>query len=225
MQNDNALEVKNLTCRFDGRAVVDNISFEVGRGEVVSLLGPSGCGKSTTLRMIAGIQTPSEGDIILNKRTATTSNFNLPPESRGVGLMFQDFALFPHLTVAKNVGFGVPAVGRTVRVEDMLAKVGLSDKATRYPHELSGGEQQRVALARALAPEPAIMLMDEPFSSLDDRLRDDVRDATLDVLRENGASVLMVTHEPAEAMKLSDRIAIMRAGKIVQIGSPYTVFP
>jgi iron(III) transport system ATP-binding protein len=151
---------------------------------------------------------------------------NLPPEARGVGLMFQDFALFPHLTVAGNIAFGLKgdAVQKARRVAELLEKVNLPGFADKHPHELSGGEQQRVALARALAPRPRIMLMDEPFSGLDNRLRDGVRDATLALLKEEGAAVLLVTHEPDEAMRMADEIALMRAGVIVQRGAPYNIY-
>ncbi|MEM8658295.1 MAG: ABC transporter ATP-binding protein, partial [Pseudomonadota bacterium] len=144
-------------------------------------------------------------------------------EKRGIGMMFQDFALFPHLTAAANVGFGVGS-GAGARVADLLRRVGLSDKAEKYPHQLSGGEQQRVALARALAPRPKVMLMDEPFSGLDNRLRDGIRDETLEILKEEGAAVLLVTHEPDEAMRMADQIALMRAGKVVQRGAPYNIY-
>ena len=191
---------------------------------MLCLLGPSGCGKSTTLRMIAGVEHVDGGEIFLRGHMAAGPGHFVPPEERGIGLMFQDFALFPHLTVAQNIAFGVLPVNRKVKVAELIDRVGLNGKEARYPHELSGGEQQRVALARALAPEPAVMLMDEPFSSLDDRLRDEVRDATLELLKETGAAVLMVTHEPGEAMRLGDEIALMRDGRIVQQGSPYTVY-
>ena len=151
---------------------------------------------------------------------------HVPPEGRGVGLMFQDFALFPHLSVARNVGFGLtgPAPGRAARVRALLDRVGLARHGDKYPHQLSGGEQQRVALARALAPRPPILLMDEPFSGLDDRLRDGIRDQTLDILKEEGTAVLLVTHEPEEAMRMADRIALMREGRIVQEGAPYNIY-
>ena len=220
------LEIRNLTRRYDGRIVVENVSLSVAPGQVTCLLGPSGCGKSTTLRMIAGVEMQDSGEIWVDGKLICDTRFRVPPERRQIGLMFQDFALFPHLKVAENVAFGLSEANdaRMRRVEDLLSRVGLSKYATAYPHELSGGEQQRVALARALAPRPRIMLMDEPFSGLDNRLRDGIRDDTLDILREEGTGVLLVTHEPEEAMRMADDIALMRDGRIVQQGAPYNIY-
>ena len=224
METNARLEVKHLTRRYGDLPAVDDVSFSVAAGQVFCLLGPSGCGKSTTLRMIAGVEDVDDGEIFLRGSMVSGDNVNVLPENRGIGLMFQDFALFPHLTVGENIGFGVPAQKRIKRVGELIDRVGLGGMAQRYPHELSGGEQQRVALARALAPGPGVMLMDEPFSSLDDRLRDEVRDATLELLKDSGAAVLLVTHEPAEAMRMGDEIGLMRNGRIVQQGSPYTIY-
>lgn len=220
------LNVQSLTRSFGGRAVVSDVSLQVMAGHVTCLLGPSGCGKSTTLRMIAGVETPEAGQIVIDGIEVFGRLANLPPEARGVGLMFQDFALFPHLTVAGNVAFGLKGdkAAKMQRVEELLEKVSLSGFVAKHPHELSGGEQQRVALARALAPRPRVMLMDEPFSGLDNRLRDGIRDATLQVLKEEGAAVLLVTHEPDEAMRMADEIALMRDGRVVQRGAPYNVY-
>lgn len=220
------LNVQSLTRSFGGRVVVSDVSLQVMAGQVTCLLGPSGCGKSTTLRMIAGVETPEAGKIVIDGIEVFGRLANLPPEARGVGLMFQDFALFPHLTVAGNVAFGLKGdkAAKMQRVEELLEKVSLSGFGAKHPHELSGGEQQRVALARALAPRPRVMLMDEPFSGLDNRLRDGIRDATLQVLKEEGAAVLLVTHEPDEAMRMADEIALMRGGRIVQRGAPYNVY-
>ncbi len=217
------LEVLSLTRVFQGRNVVDDVSLSVEAGQVTCLLGPSGCGKSTTLRMIAGVERPDAGRVQINGLEVFGPGGNIPPEERGVGLMFQDFALFPHLTVAGNIGFGLRG-DKTLRVGELLEKVGLAGFGAKHPHELSGGEQQRVALARALAPRPRVMLMDEPFSGLDNRLRDGIRDETLDVLKAEGAAVLLVTHEPDEAMRMADEIALMRDGRIVQQGAPYNVY-
>ena len=220
------LEIKNLVRLYDGRRVVDDVSLRVMPGQVTCLLGPSGCGKSTTLRMIAGVEMQDEGEIWVDGSLVCDRSFRVPPERRHIGLMFQDFALFPHLTVGANVAFGLSGdkaeMGR--RVDQLLTRVGLGTYGDKYPHELSGGEQQRVALARALAPRPSIMLMDEPFSGLDNRLRDGIRDETLDILREQETAVLLVTHEPEEAMRMADEIALMRQGRIVQQGAPYNIY-
>ena len=220
------LEVKNLTRAFGGRPVVNDVSLSVAAGQVTCLLGPSGCGKSTTLRIIAGVERADAGEVRIDGQLVEGPGVHVPPEARSVGLMFQDFALFPHLTVAENVGFGLRGDRgeKARRVNELLEKVDLSSFHAKHPHELSGGEQQRVALARALAPRPRVMLMDEPFSGLDNRLRDGIRDRTLELLKEEGAAVLLVTHEPDEAMRMADEIALMRAGRIVQGGAPYNVY-
>ncbi|AKO97495.1 MAG: ABC transporter ATP-binding protein [Marinovum algicola] len=220
------LEIRNLVRNFEGRRVVDDVSLSIQPGQVTCLLGPSGCGKSTTLRMIAGVDMQDAGEIYVDGELICDTLFRVPPERRSIGLMFQDFALFPHLTVGRNVSFGLTERGAVARAraEEMLAKVGLERFIDSYPHELSGGEQQRVALARALAPQPKIMLMDEPFSGLDNRLRDGIRDETLAVLKEEDTAVLLVTHEPEEAMRMADEIALMRDGRIVQQGAPYNIY-
>ena len=220
------LEVKNLSRSFGNLTVVDKISFQIFSGQVTCLLGPSGCGKSTTLRMIAGVEKPSSGQIFVDEELTSNAYFQVPPEARSIGLMFQDFALFPHLNVQQNVYFGLAGSKefKEKRSLDLLERVGLAHLAFNYPHSLSGGEQQRIALIRALAPQPKIMLMDEPFSGLDDRLRDEVRDETFNLLRSEDAAVLMVTHDPQEAMKVADEIALMRDGKILQRGAPYNIY-
>ncbi|MEM7644494.1 MAG: ABC transporter ATP-binding protein [Pseudomonadota bacterium] len=219
------LEIEGLTRHLGGRCVVAGIDLSVAPGQVTCLLGPSGCGKSTTLRIIAGVDRQDAGVVRLNGRVMSDDTVHLPPEARGVGLMFQDFALFPHLNVARNIAFGLPGGAKAdARVAELLERVDLPGYGAKYPHELSGGEQQRVALARALAPRPNVMLMDEPFSGLDNRLRDGIRDATLAVLKEEGAAVLLVTHEPDEAMRMADEIALMRDGRIVQRAAPYNIY-
>ncbi len=220
------LDVRNLSRSFGPVQVVDDVSLTIAPGEVTCLLGPSGCGKSTTLRMIAGVERQDSGEIHVDGSLVCDGRRHVPPEGRGIGLMFQDFALFPHLTVAGNVAFGLTGAraDKDARVGELLERVSLSHLAKSYPHALSGGEQQRVALARALAPKPKVMLMDEPFSGLDNRLRDGIRDETLDLLREAGASVLLVTHEPEEAMRMADEIALMRDGRVVQKGAPYNIY-
>ncbi|WP_419195959.1 ABC transporter ATP-binding protein [Cognatishimia activa] len=220
------LEVRNLFRSFGARNVVDGVSLSIEPGQVTCLLGPSGCGKSTTLRMIAGVDMQSRGEIYVDGNLICDTVFRIPPERRQIGLMFQDFALFPHMSVADNVAFGLKdgAENKRKRVEELLEKVGLSWAIDESSHHLSGGEQQRVALARALAPRPRIMLMDEPFSGLDNRLRDGIRDETLALLKEEDTAVLLVTHEPEEALRMADEIALMRNGKIVQQGSPYNIY-
>ncbi|MDA1154314.1 MAG: ABC transporter ATP-binding protein [Proteobacteria bacterium] len=218
------LAARHLVKTFAGRRVVDDVSLTVMPGQVTCLLGPSGCGKSTTLRIIAGVDMQDSGTIHVDGQLICDTVDRVPPEGRSIGLMFQDFALFPHLTVAQNVGFGLRGRRGDGRVTDLLQKVGMLRYLHEYPHQLSGGEQQRVALARALAPKPRIMLMDEPFSGLDDRLRDDIRDETLEILKSEGTAVLMVTHEPNEALRMADEIALMRDGRIVQRGSPYNIY-
>ena len=220
------LEIRNLTRLFGGERVVDDVSLSISPGQVTCLLGPSGCGKSTTLRMIAGVDMQDSGEIWVDGTLICDGSFTVPAEQRGIGLMFQDFALFPHMSVADNVAFGLKGTRaeKRGRVEELLGKVDLMRLIDAYPHELSGGEQQRVALARALAPRPKIMLMDEPFSGLDNRLRDGIRDETLALLKDEDSAVLLVTHEPEEAMRMADEIALMRGGKIVQRGAPYNIY-
>ena len=221
------LELRDVTRKYGQVAVVDDLSIQLGAGEVTCLLGPSGCGKTTTLRIAAGVDRQTRGQVLIDGHVVSGGALHMPPERRNIGLMFQDFALFPHLDVAGNIAFGLRGDSkfRARRVSELLERVNLAEgAASKFPDQLSGGEQQRVALARALAPAPRIMLMDEPFSDLDDRLRDDVRDATITLLKEEGTSVLMVTHEPGEAMRMADRIALMRTGRIIQHGAPYNVY-
>jgi len=216
-----------------GRAfAVEDVSLSVAPGEIVCLVGPSGCGKSTLLRLAAGLEELQSGEIRIDGRVVAArgsagSVRPEPPEKRGIGIVFQDYALFPHLSVLDNVRFGLwrlPAAARTKRAMVCLDQVGMADYASAFPHALSGGQQQRVALARALAPEPAVLLLDEPFSGLDTRLREKVRDETLHVLKKAGAATLLVTHDPEEAMFLADRIALMRAGRLVQVGTPAELY-
>ncbi|MEL7149704.1 MAG: ABC transporter ATP-binding protein [Pseudomonadota bacterium] len=220
------LVVEGLSFAAQGRDIVSDVSLQVRSGEVTCLLGPSGCGKSTSLRIIAGVERQDRGTVMLDGRCLSDGHQHLPPEERRIGLIFQDFALFPHLNVAQNVGFGLSGTKaeRADRIRETLDRVRLSRFADKYPHELSGGEQQRVALARSIAPKPRVMLMDEPFSGLDNRLRDGIRDETLDILKEEGTAVVLVTHEPEEAMRMADQIALMRDGRIVQQGAPYNLY-
>ena len=218
-----ALDLREVSHRYGDILAVDRLSLSVGEGEVVCLLGPSGCGKTTVLRLAAGLEALQEGEIAIAGRSVAGGGMSKPPESRGVGLVFQDYALFPHLSVADNVAFGlqsVAAANREARVLRALGEVGMADQARRFPHMLSGGQQQRVALARALVAGPSVVLLDEPFSGLDARLRDKVRDQTLHALMESQAATLMVTHDAEEAMFMADRIAVMREGRILQTGTP-----
>ena len=201
-------------------AVVD-FSLDVAPGEIICLLGQSGCGKTTLLRIAAGIERQQSGRVLINDNEVAGPDRFLPPERRGVGLMFQDYALFPHLSILDNIAFGLTSLSRQEAEREAraaLRRVGLESYAGEFPHVLSGGEQQRVALARAVAPRPSVLLMDEPFSGLDRRLRESVRDETLAVLRETRATCIIVTHDPEEAMRLADRIALMRRGRLVQVG-------
>ena len=216
------LAFEDIRHDYHGQSTLDGISLAAEPGEVLCLLGPSGSGKTTLLRLAAGLEAPRHGRILLNDQEISGPRGSVPPERRGVGLMFQDFALFPHMTVFENVRFGLTALTdedaeREARAA--LERVGLANYAHQYPHALSGGEQQRVALARALAPRPSVLLMDEPFSGLDSRLKDTVRDQTLAILRETRATALVVTHDAEEAMRLGDRIALLRDGKLVQLGT------
>lgn len=223
------LQVDRLTKHFAGleRPVVHDIIFEVAEGEILALVGPSGCGKTTTLRLIAGLERPDGGAIRLGGRTVASDTILVPPERRGVGMVFQDHALFPHLSVADNVAFGLRGLNRRARrerVAELLELVGLQRLAARYPHALSGGERQRVALARALAPQPLVVLMDEPFSSLDADMRLEVREQVRGILKTLHTTAVFVTHDQDEALFMGDRLAVFRQGRLEQIGSPEDVF-
>ena len=219
------LELRGLTKRFGDMVAVDDFSLDIERGEFVSLLGPSGCGKTTTLQMIAGFVAPSEGAIALNGRDLA----RVPAKSRGLGIVFQTYALFPHMTVAQNVGFGlemrrVPPAERRTRIADALDLVHLSHLAGRYPNQMSGGQRQRVALARALVIEPELLLLDEPLSNLDAKLREEMQLELRRIQQVAGVTTLLVTHDQREAMALSDRVAVMQGGRLVQEAAPFDVY-
>ncbi|MFK7903291.1 MAG: ABC transporter ATP-binding protein [Nitratireductor sp.] len=222
-----SLKFSSVSHQYDQKRSLQDVSLEVRAGEVMCLLGPSGSGKTSLLKVAAGLLEPVSGSVHIDKRLVCGDGTFVVPEKRGVGLVFQDFALFPHLNIINNVQFGLTALGKKERFEHamrLLERVGLSKYAQEYPHNLSGGEQQRVALARALAPRPGILLMDEPFSGLDVRLRQSIRDETLSLLRDTRSTVLIVTHDPEEALSVSDRIALMKGGKLEQIGTPSEIY-
>ena len=220
------LEIRNLAHAYNGTPSVRDVSLTVSEGEVVTLLGPSGCGKTTLLRLAAGLETPRAGEIWLKDVQVSSAHNMVPPEKRGIGFMFQDYALFPHLSVIENVVFGLPERGSLAvrRGLEVLEDVNITNLADSYPHELSGGQQQRVALARALAPKPAVILLDEPYAGLDSRLRERIRDQMLHVLKATKTAALMVTHDAEEAMFMSDRIIVLRDGEVTQAGRPVNLY-
>jgi iron(III) transport system ATP-binding protein len=221
------LELAGIVQRYGSHTVVDGVSFSVEAGSIACLLGPSACGKTTLLRCIAGFEEIAAGEIRVQGRTVSTAGRRLPPEQRQIGMVFQDYALFPHLTVAANVGFGLAGLAaseRRSRVGELLATVGLGGQGDRYPHELSGGQQQRVALARALAPRPQLILLDEPFSNLDVDLRERLSLEVRDILKSQGITAVLVTHDQHEAFAMADEVGVMAAGTIQQWDSPYRVY-
>jgi len=216
------LAVRGVSRRFGGRQALDAVSLTLAPGEIICLVGQSGCGKSSLLRLIAGVDAPDAGSIVLNGAEIAGPGVFVEPEDRNIGFMFQDYALFPHLTVADNIGFGLrrlPKAEARRRTAEVMARIGVAGMAGRYPHTLSGGEQQRVALARALAPQPVLLLMDEPFSNLDRGLSDRVRAETLAILRDLGTAAIIVTHDPEEALAAGDRVALMQDGRVAQTGT------
>ena len=222
-----AVSLKGIHKSFDGGTVIiEDMSLDLARGEIMVLSGPSGCGKTTTLRLIAGFIEPDRGSIHVEGLEVAGAN-SIPPERRPVGIVFQDYALFPHLTIEQNVDFGLAKKDKSEReriVADSLSLVGLEGFNHRYPHELSGGEQQRVALARALAPHPKVVLLDEPFSNLDAFLRARVREEIRQILKRAGTTAIFVTHDQQEALALADRLVILNKGRFEQIGSPEDVY-
>ncbi len=223
---DTIIELKGVSKHFGDHDALIDVSFAVPEGALLTLLGPSGCGKTTCLRLIAGITAPDEGEIWLNGQLVASPAGSLPPEQRRVGMVFQDYALFPHLNVADNVAFGLRSsrAEKRARVAELLALVGLQGLEDKMPYLLSGGQQQRVALARALAPEPDILLLDEPFSNLDTALRAQVRGEVRDILRRTGKTAVFVTHDQEEALSLSDRVAVLFEGRLHQVGTPEQIY-
>ena len=223
VSSDDVLRLEGVSHAFGDTRVLDNVNIDAKPGELLCLLGPSGCGKTTALRLAAGIEELQQGRITLAGQTVAAPGLHVPPERRSVGMVFQDYALFPHLSVMRNVQFGLSdldAAARRKRAGEALEQVGMSAYGDSFPHMLSGGQQQRVALARALAPQPRVLLLDEPFSGLDSNLRAHIRDETLHVVKDSGTTTLIVTHDPEEAMYMADRIVVMNEGRVEQIAIP-----
>ncbi|ELY43832.1 ABC transporter ATP-binding protein [Natronorubrum sulfidifaciens] len=225
--DDIVLELEDVGKRYGTEEVIPELSLSVRDGEILTLLGPSGCGKTTTLRLIAGLEKPNDGEIRLRGDDVAGNGRFVPPEERGVGVVFQEFALFPHLTARENIAFGLQEwadAERDARVDELLELVGLEAQGEAYPDELSGGQQQRIALARSLAPEPEMLLLDEPFSNLDVDLRVEMREEVRRIIKEAGVTAISVTHDQEEALSISDRVAVMNDGDIEQIDTPQQVF-
>ncbi len=222
------LDLQQVSYAFGRQRVLEHLSFQLQAGSIACLLGPSGCGKTTVLRCIAGFEPVSAGRITLNGELVSSAEVHMAAERRRIGMVFQDYALFPHLTVAGNIGFGLHGAGaagaRAARVEELLATVGLAGLGGQFPHELSGGQQQRVALARALAPRPRLLLLDEPFSNLDVDLRERLALEVRSILRAEGATAIMVTHDQHEAFAMADEIGVMHEGRIQQWDTPYNLY-
>ncbi len=228
MQNDNVLlSLNTISQRYGDSLIVDGLSLSLARGRIGCLLGPSGCGKTTVLRCIAGFEEISGGEIVINGEPVSTPQHHLPAEQRRIGMVFQDYALFPHLTAEQNIGFGLHKLSRTerkIRQDELLTLIGLNEAAKLYPHQLSGGQQQRIALARALAPRPQLLLLDEPFSNLDVELRERLCHDVREIIKREGTTALMVTHDQHEAFAVADDIAIMHQGHIQQWDSAYNLY-
>ncbi len=217
------LEIRNLSLSYGNQVVLTDLNLEAEQGQLTAVLGASGAGKSTLLRLIAGFEAPTSGEILIDSNLVSSANEVVAPEKRGVGIVPQDSALFSHLTVSQNIGFGLPK-GSDARVKELLELVGLSEFANRKPASLSGGQAQRVALARALAPRPKLILLDEPFSALDAELRGRLREDVKAVLKAENASAILVTHDQEEALSLADRVAVMRDGRVIQAGTPTEIY-
>ncbi|MBS7661459.1 ABC transporter ATP-binding protein [Pseudomonas lalucatii] len=225
MSHSLLLSLRDLSCGYHEHRVVQDLNLHLNAGDIGCLLGPSGCGKTTTLRAIAGFEPVAEGEIQLEDQVISRAGFTLAPEKRRIGMVFQDYALFPHLTVAENIGFGIRKQANCERItEELLELVKLGHLGRRYPHELSGGQQQRVALARALAPEPRLLLLDEPFSNLDGELRRRLSHEVRDILKARGTSAILVTHDQEEAFAVSDHVGVFKEGKLEQWDTPFNLY-
>ncbi|MPQ69727.1 MULTISPECIES: ABC transporter ATP-binding protein [Pseudomonas] len=225
MSHSPLLNLHDLACGYQAQRVVQNLNLHLNSGDIGCLLGASGCGKTTTLRAIAGFEPVHEGEIQLAGNVISRAGFTLAPEKRRIGMVFQDYALFPHLSVADNIAFGIRLHPRKTRItEEMLELVNLKGLGKRYPHELSGGQQQRVALARALAPEPQLLLLDEPFSNLDVELRRKLSQEVRDILKQRGTSAILVTHDQEEAFAVSDQVGVFKEGRLEQWDTPYNLY-
>jgi iron(III) transport system ATP-binding protein len=222
--SEDIISADDVSVSFDGAVALNDFSLNVPAGALLTLVGPSGCGKTTALRVIAGFQDVDAGAVSIRGIEVLGPKTNIPPEKRKVGMVFQDYALFPHISVAENVGYGVRGSDRVSRVDEVLELVGLVGYGSRFPHELSGGEQQRVALARALAPSPDVVLLDEPFSNLDAPQRERMRRELKKIIKAAGVTAVLVTHDQAEALAIADVVAVMRGGTIVQVGRPDAVY-
>lgn len=221
------LKLKQVSVAYDEKTVIEDVSITLDAGEIGCLLGPSGCGKTSLLRAIAGFEPVSNGRISLDGKVVSDDHQQLPPESRNIGMVFQDFALFPHLSVAKNIGFGLnklPTSERDERINELLALTGLTAYKNHYPHQISGGQQQRVALARAMAPRPAILLLDEPFSSIDSELREQLAREVRSILKQDNITAILVTHDQIEAFAMADNIAVLGHGRLQQWDTAYRLY-
>jgi iron(III) transport system ATP-binding protein len=220
-----AIECHGITKQFNGTLATNDLDLSVQQGDILAVVGPSGCGKTTLLRLIAGFENPDAGEIFIQEQKVAERSWSMPPEQRGVGMVFQESALFPHLTVRQNVSFGLNGQSDKVSiVQKELERVGLLRYENRYPHQLSGGERQRVALARALAPKPVLILLDEPFSNLDAELREVMREEVRDILKSTGTTTLFVTHDQEEALFMGDQLAVFNQGRVEQTGYPEEIF-
>ncbi len=223
------VDIQGLSFRYKGSEadVIQDFSLSIQKGEVICILGESGSGKSTVLRLMAGLEAPSSGRMVVNGEQIINDNVFVLPEKRGIGMVFQDYALFPHMTVSENIQFGLKGMSKRekeTRTEEMLELVNLKDYRKRYPYELSGGQQQRVALARAVAPKPSLLLLDEPFSNLDAHLRTKIREELKTIIRQTGITSIFVTHDQEDAKSMADRVVIVKEGKVLEVGNPDKVF-